>query len=141
VFLVLLCNDRAVLGPWVNKAWLNAVAGFIVSVLLLLSLVLVVTTVIPTIDVTTLVIVIASVMAVVLLGGGTWLWLSSRGGAPALKVSRSERENWRMPALALLERPVWSPARRIAMLTLSGYLVVAVILLVVKAVELAVARH
>src|SRR6202521_5041818 len=23
VFLVLLCNDRAVLGPWVNKAWLN----------------------------------------------------------------------------------------------------------------------
>jgi Mn2+/Fe2+ NRAMP family transporter len=141
VFLVLLCNDRAVLGPWVNKAWLNAVAGVIVSVLLLLSLVLVVTTVIPTIDVTTLVIVIASVMAVVLVGGGIWLWFSSRGGAPVPKVSRSERENWRMPALALLERPVWSPARRIAMLTLSGYLVVAVILLVVKAVELAVARH
>ncbi|MGH7763145.1 MAG: NRAMP family divalent metal transporter, partial [Candidatus Dormibacteraceae bacterium] len=44
VFLVLLCNDRAVLGPWVNKAWLNAVAAFIVSVLLLLSLVLVIST-------------------------------------------------------------------------------------------------
>ena len=141
VFLVLLCNDRAVLGPWVNKAWLNAVAGFIVSVLLLLSLVLVVTTVIPTIDVTRLVIVIASVMAVVLVGGGIWLWFSSRGGTRVPQVSRSERDNWRMPGLALLERPVWSPARRIAMLTLSGYLVVAVILLVVKAVELAVARH
>ena len=27
VFLVLLCNDRAVLGPWVNKPWLNVVAA------------------------------------------------------------------------------------------------------------------
>src|SRR6202521_2333024 len=106
VFLVLLCNDRAVLGPWVNKAWLNAVAGFIVSVLLLLSLVLVVTTVMPTIDVTRLVIVIASVMAVVLVGGGMWLWFSSRGAPPVPQVSRAERENWRMPGLALLEGPV-----------------------------------
>jgi len=141
VFLVLLCNDRAVLGPWVNKAWLNGIAGFIVSVLLLLSLVLVVTTVVPSIDVTQLVVVIASVMAVLLVGGGIWIWFSQRGAQPVPQVSRAERENWRMPALALLERPVWSPARRIAMLTLSGYLVVAVILLVVKAVELALSRH
>jgi hypothetical protein len=141
VFLVLLCNDRGVLGPWVNKAWLNAVAGLIVSVLILLSLVLVVTTVIPTIDVTKLVFVLASVMAVVLVVGGVWLWLSSRHGAPAPQVSREERQNWRMPALALLERPKWSTARRIAMLTMIGYLVVAVVLLAVKAVELAIARH
>jgi hypothetical protein len=57
------------------------------------------------------------------------------------QISRAERENWRMPGLALLERPVWSPARRIAMLTMIGYLVVAVALLVVKAVQLAVAHH
>ncbi|MHB8590163.1 MAG: NRAMP family divalent metal transporter [Candidatus Dormibacteraceae bacterium] len=141
VFLVLLCNDRAVLGPWVNKAWLNAVAGFIVSVLLVLSLVLVVTTVIPSIDVTKVVVVLSSVMAVALVAGGLWLWLSQRGAAPAPQVSRSERENWRMPPLALLERPTWSLARRIAMLTLSGYLVVAIILLAVKAAELAIGRH
>jgi hypothetical protein len=141
VFLVLLCNDRAVLGPWVNKAWLNALAGFIVSVLLLLSLVLVVTTVIPSIDVTKLVVVLASVMAVALVGGGVWIWMSSRGGPSVPQVSRAERENWRMPGLALLERPAWSPARRIAMLTMIGYLVVAVALLVVKAVQLALAHH
>jgi hypothetical protein len=141
VFLVLLCNDRAVLGPWVNKAWLNALAGFIVSVLLLLSLVLVVTTVIPSIDVTKLVVVLAAVMVVALVGGGSWIWISSRGGPPMPQISRAERENWRMPGLALLERPVWSPARRIAMLTMIGYLVVAVALLVVKAVQLAVAHH
>ena len=45
-----------------------------------------------------------------------------------------------MPALALLERPTMSAVRRIAMLTLSGYLVVAIILLAVKAVELALHR-
>jgi len=141
VFLVLLCNDRAVLGPWVNKAWLNAVAGFIVTVLLLLSLVLVITTVLPSIDVTKLVVVLASVMAVLLVGGGLWLWISQRGAARVPPVSRAERVNWRMPALALLERPAWSLARRIAMITLSGYLVVAVILLAVKAVELTIGRH
>ena len=32
VFLVLLCNDKEVLGPWVNGLWLNILAGLIVSV-------------------------------------------------------------------------------------------------------------
>lgn len=137
VFLVLLCNDRAVLGPWVNRAWLNAVAALIVSVLLLLSLVLVVSTVFPSVDVTKLVLALGSAMALVLLVGGVWLWLSQRHTAPLPEVSRADRENWRMPALALLERPTWSAARRIAMLTLSGYLVVAIVLLAVKAVQLA----
>ena len=137
VFLVLLCNDRAVLGPWVNKPWLNAVAGLIVSVLLLLSLVLVVSTVIPTIDVTKLVLVLAAVMAVVLVAGGIWLWWGQRREARQPEMSRAERENWRMPGLALLERPTWSPVRRVAMLTLSAYLVLAVILLAVKATQLA----
>jgi NRAMP (natural resistance-associated macrophage protein)-like metal ion transporter len=137
VFLVLLCNDRAVLGPWVNKAWLNAVAAFIVGVLLLLSLVLVVSTVFPAVDVTTLVVALAAALGVVLLGGGVWLWISQRHAVPVPEVSRAERENWRMPALALLERPTWSAARRIAMLTLSGYLVMAIVLLAVKAVQLA----
>jgi hypothetical protein len=27
VILILLCNDKEILGPWVNKPWLNAVAG------------------------------------------------------------------------------------------------------------------
>jgi len=137
VFLVLLCNDRAVLGPWVNKAWLNVVATFIVSVLLVLSLVLVVSTVIPSIDVTKLVIGIGSAVAVVLVVAGIWLWFSQRGAVHPPEVSRAERENWRMPGLALLERPTWSAGRRVAMLTLSGYLVLAIIVLAVKAVELA----
>jgi hypothetical protein len=140
VFLVLLCNDRAVLGPWVNKAWLNAVAGLIVSVLLLLSLILVVSTVIPSVDVGRLVLILGSLMAAALLGGGGWLWFGTRGAVPPPQISPAEKENWRMPGLALLERPPWSLPRRIAMLTLSGYLVLAVVLLAVKAVQLALHR-
>src|SRR2546430_14635865 len=39
-FAGLLCNYRGVLGPWVNRPWLNAVAGAIVGALLVLSLIL-----------------------------------------------------------------------------------------------------
>ena len=136
VFLVLLCNDRAVLGPWVNKAWLNAVAAVIVSTLLLLSLVLVVTTVFPDVDVGRLTIVLGSALGVALAGGGVWLYFTQRG--PDIPpMPREEKENWRMPGLALLERPVMSAPRRIAMVTLSGYLVIAIVVLAIKAVKLA----
>ena len=40
VFLLLLCNDKAVLGPWVNGKKLNVFTGVIVGVLVLLSVVL-----------------------------------------------------------------------------------------------------
>ena len=43
-FLLLLCNDREVLGPWINPRWLNFLAAFIVGVLVLLSATLVITT-------------------------------------------------------------------------------------------------
>ena len=41
-----------------------------------------------------------------------------------------------MPPLALLARPQWSTGRKVAMLTLRGYLVVSVMLLLVKAIQL-----
>ena len=33
VFLLLLCNDKAVLGPWVNTRLLNAFTGAVIAVL------------------------------------------------------------------------------------------------------------
>jgi len=139
VFAILLCNDRAVLGPWVNKPWLNLFAGLIVGVLIVLSMILVISTVIPSIDVTRLLVVLGSAMVGVLLAGAAWFQLNRGREAPAPEpeLSRAERENWRMPALALLERPTWSIGRRVLMLTLSGYLVLAILLLAVKAVQLA----
>ena len=40
VFLLLLCNDRAVLGPWVNTQRTNAFTGAVIAVLITLSVVL-----------------------------------------------------------------------------------------------------
>jgi len=140
VFAVLLCNDRQVLGPWVNRPWLNAVAGVIVGAMLVLSAILVVSTVVPSIDVTNLLVFLGSIAFAVLLAGGAWSWARSRGAQPPPPMSREERANWRMPALALLERPTWSRARRAALAALSGYLVVAIVLLAVKAVQLAIHR-
>jgi len=95
---------------------------------------------VPSVDVTMLLLVLGSATALVLLAGGVWSWIAARGrpGEPAM--SREERESWRMPALALLERPTWSFARRAAIVLLSGYLVLAIVLLVVKAVQLAMHR-
>jgi hypothetical protein len=42
-----------------------------------------------------------------------------------------------MPPLALLGRPQWSMPRKLTMLAMQGYLFLAVVLLVVKAVQLA----
>ena len=137
VFVVLLCNDRDILGPWVNRTWLNVVAAIIVSVLLLLSMVLVVSTAIPSVDVNRLVLVLGGVMGLVLLAGGALAWRGTKGTVSGPEFSRAERESWRMPALVLLERPRWSAPRRIAMMAMGAYLVVAVALLAVKAVQLA----
>ena len=138
VFLVLLCNDRAVLGPWVNKAWLNIVATFIVGALLLLSLILVISTVIPSIDVTKVLLVLGPVTLAFLIAAAVRIAWRSRSAIPEPEVSRIERESWRMPALALLERPKLSPAKTVAMAALGGYIGLAVIMLVIKAVQIAI---
>ncbi|MDA8366230.1 MAG: divalent metal cation transporter [Actinomycetota bacterium] len=134
VFLLLLCNDKEVLGPWVNRPWLNAVAAFIIGVLLILSLVLVVTTIFPAINVTVLTLVLFGVL-IVSLGAGGFVYAATLGKRQAT-APIGHRDTWRMPPLTLLGRPEWSRGRTAAMWSLRGYLVVAVVLLVVKAVQL-----
>jgi NRAMP (natural resistance-associated macrophage protein)-like metal ion transporter len=135
VFLLLLCNDREVLGPWVNKPWLNAAASLIIGVLLVMSLVLVATTVFPGVDVSALGAVLGGALLVVLVvAGGVSARKRSADLGPVGSVAR--REGWRMPPLALLGRPAWTRGRTMAMWALRGYLVVAVGLLVLKAVQL-----
>jgi Mn2+/Fe2+ NRAMP family transporter len=54
VFLLLLCNDKAVLGPWTNPTWLNALASAIIGVLVILSAILTATVLFPAVNVTLL---------------------------------------------------------------------------------------
>jgi Mn2+/Fe2+ NRAMP family transporter len=140
VFLLLLCNDKEVLGPWVNGPVLNVVASVIVSILLVLSLILMTTTVFSHIDIKTLTVVLAGVLVLVYLVVGLVVILKRRRrrphAAPGAPARAARRETWRMPPLSLLERPKWSRGRLAGMYALRAYLVVAVVLLFVKAIEL-----
>jgi len=137
VFLLLLCNDREVLGPWCNAPWLNAIASVIIGVLVELSLILMASTLFPSVNVTQLFLYLSLVFLAVLVVMAVFV-LRNRPGATmeVAKVDKERRSTWTMPPLALLERPVWSPGRKAGMLLLRGYLVVAVLLLVVKTVQL-----
>jgi NRAMP (natural resistance-associated macrophage protein)-like metal ion transporter len=136
VFLLLLCNDKDVLGPWVNRPWLNVVAIVIISVLLMMSFVLMITTLFPSINVNDLALVLGGILLVVYVVGGIVL-LRNRSVRPLVAVmSREQRANWRMPPLNLLTRPKWSRGRVFGMWALRSYLIVAVVLLLVKAIQL-----
>jgi Mn2+/Fe2+ NRAMP family transporter len=139
VFLLLLCNDREVLGPWVNRPWLNVLASVIVATLVLLSLILMATTMFPNIDVTTVSLVGGGLLTIGLLGFGGVVVRSGRAPAAVTMIEPRPsipKEQWTMPPLALLSRPRWSTGRKVAMLTLRGYLLASIILLIVKAVQL-----
>jgi NRAMP (natural resistance-associated macrophage protein)-like metal ion transporter len=138
VFLLLLCNDREVLGPWRNPPWLNAIASVIIGVLVELSLILMASTMFPSLNVVNLFTYLSLGLVVILVGMAIYV-LRTRTTAPQIEVepiSKERRSTWTMPPLALLERPVWSPGRRAAMLVLRGYLLVAVVLLVIKTFQL-----
>ena len=141
VFLLLLCNDPQVLGPWVNPRWLNLLAASIVAVLLLLSAILMATTLFPDLNVTATAGYLAAAMLVAgALAGAALKLLTSRRGVPARTaaqaMSHAQKLSWRMPQLALLTPVQWSPGTKLGMLALRGYLVVGAVLLVVKAIQL-----
>ena len=136
VFLLLLCNDAEVLGPWVNSRRQNVLATIIVAVLVLLSLILTVTTVFPSVP---LGLFTAAVVAVA-AAGAIWIQVTARRRGPNPERERGvggDRRVWRMPPLATLKPPVWSRLQRIAMYSLRGYLVLAVLVLGVRVAQLA----
>ncbi len=140
VFLLLLCNDRDVLGPWCNAGWLNALAALIVAVLVLLSLILMMTTIFPTIDVTQVALIGGLAVAVVLIGFGIGTLRSRRGAGSVTVIEtgpRVPKEQWTMPPLALLSRPRWSTGRKATMGAMWAYLFTSIVLLAVKAAQLA----
>jgi Mn2+/Fe2+ NRAMP family transporter len=131
VFLLLLCNDKAVLGPWVNGRWLNLFTGAVIWVLVMLSIILTAATVFPGMSGETIVAV---------LGGETVLGLVGFAALTLLRRSRQAvpedsrngavlpRSTWRMPPLASLPAPSLTISTRVWMVVLRGYLIIAVLM-------------
>ena len=136
VFLLLLCNDAEVLGPWVNTFRQNVVASIIVGVLVLLSLILTVTTVFPKVPIGPFTLATTILGALVL--GALGVDSRRRGrGAERQRMVEGDRQVWRMPPLPTLGRPKWSLGQKVAMYGLRGYLVLAVLVLGLKIGQLA----
>jgi Mn2+/Fe2+ NRAMP family transporter len=141
VFLLLLCNDRAVLGPWVNGRWLNLFTGAVIAIMVMLSIVLTASVLYP--DITgrqiLLILVGGSVATVV-----TWIVTARvRRLRPVVTevIDELQRATWRMPPLDQLPAGRLSPMRRLWMGVLRGYLIVAAGLVLVRIVQLVSASH
>ena len=109
VFLLLLCNDRAVLGPWVNDRWLNYFTGAIIAALVVLSMILTITVLFPDSSNAQTILGILTgggVAAVVVALGMMALSQSGKGAAADAQASSAravDRNAWRMPPLACRE--------------------------------------
>jgi hypothetical protein len=144
VFLLLLCNDRQVLGPWVNGMKMNIFTSAVIAVLVMLSIVLTAAVVFPSITSTAILTILGVGTGLAVLAG-VYLVLR-RGRLPeptdtTAPVDPQVRASWRMPPLALLTRPKLSTGRRLGLTVLRGYLIIAAGMVIVRVVQLALAGH
>jgi Mn2+/Fe2+ NRAMP family transporter len=143
VFLLLLCNDKAVLGPWVNTRWLNLFTGGVIAVLLMLSIILTASVMFPE--------AASEKVILAILGGGAILGVlvalgvlltgekDSPTAIPAAE-NPARRSNWRMPPLGEMPPPRLSIAVKTWMFVLRAYLVLAGGLVLVRIVTLAIGQ-
>jgi NRAMP (natural resistance-associated macrophage protein)-like metal ion transporter len=138
VFLLLLCNDKAVLGPWVNGRWLNLFTGAVIAGLVMLSVILTASVLYPDLGERLIVGVLVTGSAITVLGWAILSFARRRGRAP---IDRSGREHWRMPPLHLLTPVQMSVGEKLWMGVLRGYLVLSGGLVLIRIVQLAISRH
>ncbi|MBX9297899.1 NRAMP family divalent metal transporter [Chromobacterium piscinae] len=144
VFLLLLCNDKEVLGPWVNGRWTNLFTGLVAAVLVLLSVILTASVLWPDISSQTIVNVLVGggiIGGIVVIAAHTVkLRRDAESGADLreeVKPTKLYMQTWRMPPLAQLKPMALSRSNRMWMAVLRGYLVVAVIMVVYKVTQVA----
>ncbi len=139
VFLLLLCNDEAVVGPWVNGRWVNLFTGVVIAGLVMLSVILTASVLFPDIGE-------AAILGI--LGFGMLFSLGIAGASLLLRPDRRAvwtdsfgRMTWRMPPLRELPPLRMSRLTRLWMVVLRGYLVIAGGLMLVRIMQLALAGH
>jgi NRAMP (natural resistance-associated macrophage protein)-like metal ion transporter len=148
VFLLLLCNDKEVLGPWVNGIKTNIASGIVVGILVVLSAILMMSVVFGRVSTGQVLAIMAACATAATLTAGILLarrWrqrdVGVRGRASTSRAARSEertgKDNWRMPPLAMLAPVQMSLARRIGMSAMWVYLGAAIILVITRVVQIA----
>ncbi|KAB0667120.1 NRAMP family divalent metal transporter [Burkholderia territorii] len=136
VFLLVLCNDRQVLGPWVNSTKLNVFTGAVIWVLVLLSIILTASVMYPDISGEAIVDVLVGGTVLAIAGYLATVLIRRNKRVVEPGIDRALRETWRMPPLDSLEPQNMTVATRVWMAVLRGYLVIAVGLVIVKVVQM-----
>jgi hypothetical protein len=144
VFLLLLCNDEEILGPWVNSFGLNALTMFIVAVLVTLSLILTAAVLFPHISGGQIEIMLAVGLGAAAVGVMAYALRTTR--RPPMwprALDRVDRDlariAWRTPRLDSIGSIELTPMRRVFMVVLRGYLLVAVAMVIVRVLQTAAA--
>ena len=137
VFLLLLCNDRAVLGPWANTRGLNLFTGAVIAVLVMLSIILTASVLDPEISGETIVAVLVGGSLAALV-----IYLTFGGIRPSVEAAverhgRPLRNTWRMPPLAELPLRQLTTLNRVWLFVLRAYLIVAAGLVLLRIFTLA----
>jgi NRAMP (natural resistance-associated macrophage protein)-like metal ion transporter len=138
VFLLLLSNDKAVLGPWVNSRRLNLFTGAVVATLVMLSVILTASVLFPD---------MGEIVIVGILVGGSIVAMVTAVAVFALRSNGTDATNepadlslkwtWRMPQISELPPAQLTTLNRIWMIVLRAYLLVATGLVLVRIVQLA----
>ena len=138
VFLLLLCNDREVLGPWVNTRRKNLFTAAVIWVLIILSVILTTSVLFPHLSSGAILDVMGGGLAIGILGA-VLLARSTRDSTTEAKPTGVEVDplTWRMPRSALLTRPQMNSRVRLGLTVLRGYLLIAFLLVIVRVLELA----
>ena len=143
VFLLLLCNDEAVLGPWSNSRGMNIFTGGVIWLLVMMSVILTSSVLFP--EATTAAMIVRIVLggAVVGIIAAVVMVMPRRGDVGTTRAKNASRyrivrrQTWRMPPLDTLAPAKLTRASRLWMLVLRGYLIVAGGLVLVRIVLLA----
>jgi len=137
VFLLLLCNDADILGPWVNSFKLNAFTIFIVAVLVTLSLILTAAVLFPGISGGQIGTILALGTSLAAISVAVYALRTERPRSRDRSELQLARIAWRMPGLDAIGPIQLTPMRRGFMLMLRGYLVVAVVMVIVRVIQTA----
>jgi NRAMP (natural resistance-associated macrophage protein)-like metal ion transporter len=132
VLLLILCNDKHLLGPLTNGRWLNATAIAAVAVVLALSTLLTITTVLPHLGIKTALLATIGL----LIGSGIALATSylqdKRSNQPANTLTPWQTQTWSTPALELVKPANPARPRLLALAILRGYILAIAGLLLLK---------
>ncbi len=136
MFLLLLCNDKAVLGPWVNGKWVNLFTGAVIAALVTQSIIPTAFVLYPDLGEKTILAILGGGFGFALAGVATLRFM--RRVDLAQPIDRSLRAIWRMPPLNELAPAYMTPLTRIWMVALRGYLFIAGGLVLIRIVQLVI---